>query len=37
MAHPLCLIYLYGVLSLSSLFFSAALALGLTEPLTEDS
>ena len=37
MAHPLCLIYLYGVLSLSSLFFSAALALGLRELAGEDS
>lgn len=32
MAHPLCLIYLYGVISLSSIFFSAALALGAIAP-----
>lgn len=35
MAHPLCLIYLYGVISVSSILFSAAFALGLTSPPCE--
>jgi hypothetical protein len=36
MAHPLCLVYLYGVISLSSIFFSAALALGAITPQPEE-